>query len=142
MRVLFNTYPWAFDRPGGGEMQLLKYAQHLPSLGIEVTLHDLWRPALDRVDLVHFFSAIGGSFHFCNYVRERGLPLVVSSSLWVTAATRGDFPLSEIRSQFALAQAIVTNSLAEAEGLRETARSAAGEIPVRAERRRCGVRQA
>lgn len=115
MRVLFNTYPWAFDRPGGGEMQLMKYAQHLPRLGVEVVLHDLWRPRLDRVDLAHFFSGIGGSYHFCNYVRQRGLPLVVSSSLWVTEATRSEYPLGEIRNQFALAQAIVTNSLAEAD---------------------------
>ena len=117
MRVLFNTYPWAFDRPGGGEIQLTRYAEHLSRLSIEVLLHDLWRPRFDDVDLVHFFSGMGGSVHFCNYVRSRGLPLVVSSSLWITEATRGRYPVGEIREQFALAQAIVTNSRIEAETL-------------------------
>jgi len=117
MRVLFNTYPWAFDRPGGGEIQLMNYAEHLPRLGIEVLLHDLWNPRLDDVDLVHFFSGIGGSIHFCNYVRSRGLPLVISSSLWITQATRERYPVDEIREQFVLAAAIVTNSRMEADAL-------------------------
>ena len=117
MRVLFNTYPWAFDRPGGGEIQLMKYAEHLPRLGIEVLLHDLWRPRFDDVDVVHFFSGVGGSIHFCQYARNRGLPLVISSSLWMTQATRESYPVGEIREQFALAEAIVTNSQMEAQAL-------------------------
>jgi glycosyltransferase involved in cell wall biosynthesis len=117
MRVLFNTYPWAFDCPGGGEMQLLKCAEHLPMAGVEVLFHDLWHPVFDTVDLVHFFSGMGGSVHFCNYVRRRGLPLVISSSLWVTEETRNLYPLDEIRSQFALAEAIIPNSTSEAEQL-------------------------
>ena len=76
MRVLFDTYPWAFVTPGGGEQQLIKYAEHLPRHGVEVVLHDHWHSELESVDAVHFFSCIGGSIHFCNYVRERGLPLV------------------------------------------------------------------
>ena len=80
MRVMFNTYPWAFATPGGGEMQLRKYAEHLPDLAVEVILHDIWNPAFDKVSLVHFFSCIGGSIPFCNYVKSRGLPLVITSS--------------------------------------------------------------
>jgi glycosyltransferase involved in cell wall biosynthesis len=117
MRVLFNTYPWAFDCPGGGEMQLLKYAEYLPKAGVEVVFHDLWHPGFDQVDLVHFFSGMGGSVHFCNYVRRRGLPLVISSSLWVTEETRHLYPLDEIRSQFALADTIIPNSEIEADQL-------------------------
>jgi glycosyltransferase involved in cell wall biosynthesis len=100
-------------------MQLMKYAEHLPRLGVEVVRHDLWHPRFDDVDLVHFFSGIGGSVHFCNYVRARGLPLLVSSSLWVTPATRERYPLAEIRAQFALARAIVTNSEMESQALAE-----------------------
>ena len=117
MRVLFNTYPWAFDCPGGGEMQLLKYAEYLPQVGVKVVFHDLWHPAFDRVDLVHFFSGMGGSVHFCNYVKRCGLPLVISSSLWVTEETRHLYPLDEIRGQFALADAIIPNSEIEADQL-------------------------
>jgi len=117
VRVLFNTYPWAFDTPGGGEQQLLKYAEHLPAHGIEVAFHDSWKPAFDRVDVVHFFSCIGGSVHFCQYVHGRGLPLVISSSLWITDETSRDYPVDEIRSQLGLADVVVTNSKSESEML-------------------------
>jgi len=117
MHVLFDTYPWAFVTPGGGEQQLVKYAEHLPSHGIEVTLHDHWNSVLDAVDVVHFFSCIGGSIHFCNYVRQRGLPLVITSSLWIDEATKHLYPIDEIRSQLALADVIVSNSRAECDAL-------------------------
>jgi glycosyltransferase involved in cell wall biosynthesis len=117
VRVLFDTYPWAFVTPGGGERQLLAYAEHLPRHGVDVTLHDHWNPALGGVDVVHFFSAIGGSIHFCRYVRERGLPLVITSSLWIDDASRHLYPIDEIRAQLALADVIVPNSHAEADAL-------------------------
>jgi glycosyltransferase involved in cell wall biosynthesis len=117
MRILFNTYPWAFATPGGGEMQLLKYAEHLPRQGIDVILYDAWNPAFDNIDVVHFFSCIGGSVHFCNYVRSRGSPLVINSSLWVTPDTTFLYPIDEIRAQLALADVIVPNSTSEADML-------------------------
>jgi glycosyltransferase involved in cell wall biosynthesis len=117
VRVLFATYPWAFVTPGGGERQLLKYASNLPAHGIEVVLHDQWNPALDGVDAVHFFSCMGGSVHFCNFVSERGRPLVITSSLWIDEATRHLYPIGEIRSQLALADVVVTNSDLESEAL-------------------------
>jgi glycosyltransferase involved in cell wall biosynthesis len=117
VRVLFDTYPWAFVTPGGGERQLLKYAEHLPDHGVDVTLHDHWNSALDDVDAVHFFSAIGGSIHFCRYVSERGIPLIVTSSLWIDGASRHLYPIDEIRAHLALADVIVPNSHAEADAL-------------------------
>jgi glycosyltransferase involved in cell wall biosynthesis len=117
VRVLFDTYPWAFVAPGGGERQLLEYAKNLPGHGVEVVLHDHWNPTLDAVDAVHFFSCIGGSWHFCNYVRERSLPLVISTSLWIEEETKHLYPSEEIRSQLLLADVIVTNSNAESEAL-------------------------
>lgn len=117
MRVLFNTYPWAFATPGGGEIQLMKYAEHLPAFGVEVTLHDIWRPAFDQVSLVHFFACIGGSIQFCGYVKSLGLPLVISTSLWITEDTAHRYPMEEIRAQLSLADAIVTNSETESDVL-------------------------
>src|SRR5262245_44858522 len=117
MQILFNTYPWAFAIPGGGEIQLLKYAEYLPSHGIEVIRYDLWNPAFEKPDAVHFFSCVGGSIHFCNYVRSRGLPLVINSSLWVTEDTISLYPIDDIRAQLALADVIVPNSTIEADML-------------------------
>lgn len=113
MRALFDTYPWAFDVPGGGERQLLAYAEYLPTLGIDVLLHDTWHPEFGAVDLVHFFSCMGGSVHACGYVHRRGLPLVISSSLWISEGH--SYPLMEIRDQLDLADVVVTNSRLEAE---------------------------
>jgi glycosyltransferase involved in cell wall biosynthesis len=45
------------------------------------------------------------------------LPLVVSSSLWITKATTDLFPIDEIRAQLALADVIVPNSALEADML-------------------------
>jgi glycosyltransferase involved in cell wall biosynthesis len=117
VRVLFDTYPWAFERPGGGEQQLVKYAAHLPGHGIDVRLHDHWKSDLDHIDVVHFFSCVGGSGHFCNYVKDRGLPLVISPSLWIDDTTINLYPIDEIRSQLALADVIVSNSTAEIDAL-------------------------
>jgi glycosyltransferase involved in cell wall biosynthesis len=50
-------------------------------------------------------------------VRERGLPLVITSSLWIDDATKHLYPIDEIRSQLALADVIVTNSHVECDAL-------------------------
>lgn len=113
MRVLFATYPMAFHTPGGGEAQLMAYREHLVVRGMEVTLLDPWHPDFRSHDLVHFFSTIGGSWHLCAFVKNLGLPLVITSSLWMTEETAQNFPVEEIRHQLSLADRIVTNSRAE-----------------------------
>jgi len=117
MKVLFATYPMAFHTPGGGEIQLLAYHKHLPSHGVDVTLFDPWKPRFLEHDLVHFFSCVGGSVHFCNFVKQLGLPLVVSSSLWVTEETKHLYPIGEIHHQFSLADRVVANSEIECDTL-------------------------
>jgi glycosyltransferase involved in cell wall biosynthesis len=120
MKVLFATYPMAFHTPGGGEIQLLAYERHLPQHGVEVTLFDQWKPRFLEHDLVHFFSCVGGSMHFCHFVKQLGLPLVVSSSLWVTEDTKHLYPCDEIRHQFLLADRVIANSEIECETLART----------------------
>jgi len=117
MKVLFATYPMAFHTPGGGEIQLLAYREQLSAMGIEVALFDQWAPRLLDYDVVHFFSTVGGSGHFCAFVKQLGLPLVVSSSLWITEATRHLYPAGEIEWQLQLADKIVANSDLECDGL-------------------------
>ena len=117
MKVLFATYPMAFHTPGGGEIQLLAYNKHLPAHGVDVTLFDPWNPRFLEHDVVHFFSCVGGSVHFCNFVKQLGLPLVVSSSLWVTEETKHLYPIGEIHHQFSLADRVVANSDIECDTL-------------------------
>ncbi|WP_343726937.1 glycosyltransferase [Burkholderia seminalis] len=117
MKVLFATYPMAFHTPGGGEIQLLAYRKHLPAHGVDVRLFDPWNPRFIEHDVVHFFSCVGGSVHFCNFVKQLQLPLVVSSSLWVTEDTKHLYPMGEIHHQFSLADRVVTNSEIESDTL-------------------------
>lgn len=117
MKVMFATYPMAFHTPGGGEVQLLAYQKHLPGHGVDVTLFDPWNPRFLSHDIVHFFSCVSGSIHFCKFVKHLGLPLVVSSSLWLTEKTKHLYPVDEIRGQFELADRIVSNSNIECEML-------------------------
>jgi glycosyltransferase involved in cell wall biosynthesis len=113
MKVLFATYPMAFHTPGGGEIQLQAYRRHLPENGVAATLMNPWKPRFLEHDLMHFFSCVGGSSHLCAFVKELGLPLVVSSSLWISEETRTNHPIDEIRHQLWLADRIVANSNAE-----------------------------
>ncbi len=117
MKVMFATYPMAFHTPGGGEVQLRSYQSHLPDHGVDVRLFDPWAPQFLDHDLVHFFSCVGGSVHFCHFVKQLGLPLVISSSLWMTEETRHLYPADEIRAQLALADCVVANSEIECDTL-------------------------
>lgn len=100
----------AFHTPGGGEVQLLQYRKYLPEAGVEVTLLDQWNPQFLNSDLVHFFSCMSGSLHFCAFVKKIGLPLAVSPNLWITEETRHLYPYDEIRTQFVLADKVIGNS--------------------------------
>ena len=113
MKVLFITYPMAFHTPGGGEIQLLNYKSHLEKFGHKVSLFDLWKPNFKGHDIVHFFSCIAGSEPICAFVKQLGLPLVVTSSLWITQRNRNHYDIGMISAQLAHADVIVTNSLAE-----------------------------
>lgn len=117
MKALFATYPMAFHTPGGGEIQLKAYQKYLPYQGVDVSLFDQWNPRFLEHDIVHFFSCVGGSWHFCNFVKNLGMPLVISSSLWITEETRHLYPSDEIRSQLLLADRVVANSDVECETL-------------------------
>lgn len=117
IKVIYNTYPMAFHTPGGGEIQLLKYKEHLENSEIDVELFNQWNPNFKECDIVHFFSVIGGSVHFCNFVKQLGKPLVISSSLWITEETKHLYPIDEIRHQLSLADKVIANSDLECEQL-------------------------
>lgn len=117
MKILFATYPMAFHTPGGGEVQLLKYREFLLKNGVLVDFFDPWNPNFKDYDIFHFFSCISGSNHLCNFVRNLGIPLVISSSLWLTDQNKELYPCEEIRSHLSLADKIITNSIIETKNL-------------------------
>ena len=117
MRLLFNTYPAAFDCPGGGEVQLLECKAALERLGVEVLLYDQWNPQFEGVDAVHYFSVQGGSANFCEFVKRKGLPLLISPILWPTDENICAYPMEEIQSLLDLCDVILPNSAAEIDQL-------------------------
>ncbi len=118
LTILFNTYPVAFDCPGGGEVQLLKYMEALETLGVRVLRYDPWnpKPQFDAADIVHFFSVQGGSWRFPIYVKEvRKLPLVISPIIWIDDPAK--YNMEEIRFLLGMADHILPNSQAECDQL-------------------------
>ncbi len=57
MRVLFWTYPSAFQAPGGGETILLKSREYLEAAGVQVDVFDQWSTKLRDYPLVHCFHS-------------------------------------------------------------------------------------
>jgi glycosyltransferase involved in cell wall biosynthesis len=117
MKILYGTYPWAFDTPGGGEIQLLKYKEFIKSNDIDIDLFNQWDPKFLEYDLIHYFSSMAGSVHFINYMKKLGLPVLISPNLWITKETASQYNIDEIRTGFVLADFIICNSNAECDML-------------------------
>lgn len=114
MRIFFNTYPAAFQCPGGGEIQLLKSKEALERRGHEVVLFNQWEHGLVTADVLHQFSVQGGTYNICAYARGHGIPLVVSPILWLGEYV-DQYPMSEIAYILSSADVICPNSQAEAD---------------------------
>ena len=88
MTIFHATYPWAFQTPGGGEIQILKYQEYLRSLDYDFKLHDPWMPLLPKYcSALHYFSCMGGSEHLLRQVQLLNIPIILSTSLWITEET-------------------------------------------------------
>jgi glycosyltransferase involved in cell wall biosynthesis len=129
MRVLFWTYPTAFQAPGGGETILLKTREYLEKLGVQVDLFDQWSTKLRDYPLVHCFHS--GHPEFWEAVKETAARLVVTPTHWPTtdakirlwrwlkrrgrvlAAVRG--PYKDIGYYYSLADALLPSSQTEVE---------------------------
>lgn len=124
-KVLYGVYPWAFDCPGGGERQLMAWKHHLEANSVQVTLYNPWEEVPQGHDIFHFFSAMPGSFQLCEYMKKKGLQLYITPNLWVTEATKWNYPHDEIKRLLHLADKVIVNSKLEGEAL-----SAVYELPL------------
>ncbi len=114
MKIFFNTYPVAFQCPGGGEIQLLKSKEALERRGHEVILFDQWKNNLSEADVVHQFSVQGGVYNLCAYAHHNRIPLVLSPILWLSEYI-DQYPMGEIGFMTQVADVICPNSHAEVE---------------------------
>lgn len=114
MKILFNTYPLAFDVPGGGEIQLLETKAALERLGEKVELFDMWNPQVRTTDVVHHFTSHAGSDIFINHVKAVGKPLAASPIIY-PHKNPDQYPLLAINHLLVMADIVFPNSQAEAD---------------------------
>ncbi len=65
MKILFSTYPLAFQNPGGGEQVFKATRSHLQTMGIQVDTYDVWKHTPENLhdyQIIHYFSCIQPSF--------------------------------------------------------------------------------
>ena len=109
MQIVFATYPWAYFTPGGGEIQIEKLYKYIKYKGIDIYKFDSWNPSYES-NLYHFFSCMGGSIDFCNYLKSINKKLVLSTSLWITRDTIENYNIQQIKLQMLVADRIIVNS--------------------------------
>lgn len=80
MKVLFNTYPTAFQSPGGGEVIIVKLKEYLEKLGHKVDLFNQWEHKISDYDLVHEFSLL--NWRNWNYYKLQNRPFVLTPTAW------------------------------------------------------------
>ncbi|MCK9615226.1 MAG: glycosyltransferase [Candidatus Omnitrophica bacterium] len=82
MRILFYSYPWAFQKIGGGETQLLKTREFLEKKGIEIRLFNQWEDKLSDYDILHIFGSVKDCVGLIEVAKENKLKICVSSIFW------------------------------------------------------------
>lgn len=120
MNILYYTYPWAMDVPGGGERQLMAYRDHLAKFSVEGRLFDMWNPCFSDASIFHCFSAMSGTVEMCDFAKRKGLKLIISPNLWVTRETKDQYPVKVIWNLFEMADAVIVNSEMELKALSDT----------------------
>jgi glycosyltransferase involved in cell wall biosynthesis len=78
MRIGFTTYPVAFQRPGGLEVQIRETANALRELGADVEIVELYSRKLSDYDIIHHFSLKHSSHRILQYAQGLGVPVVAT----------------------------------------------------------------
>ena len=118
MEIVLATYPWAYFTPGGGEIQIEMLNKYLEKKDITIHKFDNWNPQT-KPNIYHFFSCMGGSLDFCNYLKSINKKLIVSASLWITKDTVHNYNIDQIKSQLLISDRIIVNSKKEKDLLSE-----------------------
>jgi glycosyltransferase involved in cell wall biosynthesis len=122
MKILFNTYPTAFNTPGGGEQQLLDYKKYLEDKKIDIKFFNQWKKLPIDCDILHFFSVMPGSLITLDYIKKNlDIPVVISPNFWVDLdGWKNSGVYDEIKTILWLVDKIIVNSTIEKEMLFET----------------------
>jgi glycosyltransferase involved in cell wall biosynthesis len=80
--VILHAPSFAFQAPGGGEIQLIQSGRHLEELGIPVRLFCAWTDRLEKARLLHLFGMSREGLELARVARARGIPVVLSPICW------------------------------------------------------------
>ena len=80
--VLFHAGASVFQRPGGGEVQLMKTGAALEQRGVRVGLFNPWVDRLEGARLVHFFGLHREFEPLAGLAKKAGIGVVVSPICW------------------------------------------------------------
>jgi glycosyltransferase involved in cell wall biosynthesis len=119
MKILFNTYPIAFNTPGGGEQQLLDYKKYLEKKDVRVDLFNQWEILPKDCNILHFFSVMPGSLVVLDYIKKTiNIPIVISPNFWIDVeGWKNSGTYEEIKTILWLVDRIIVNSDIEKEVL-------------------------
>lgn len=81
MKILFQSRATLFVAPGGDTVQLVKTAEYLRRIGVEVDIGTTDEPDLKAYDLVHLFNLMRPDdvFAQAENARRQGLPIALST---------------------------------------------------------------
>ncbi|MDD4013839.1 MAG: hypothetical protein PHW14_06580, partial [Candidatus Omnitrophica bacterium] len=82
MRVLFYSYPSAFQNPGGGEVQLIKTMEYLQKQGIHVKKFDQWSDRFEDYDILHIFGSVKDCLGLTKTAKSKGIKIALSTIFW------------------------------------------------------------
>lgn len=84
MKILFFTYPWAMQSPGGGEIMLLKTKEALEKKGVEVKLFNQWEDKFKSFDILHVFGSVKDCLGTIEAAKRAGIKVALSPIFWST----------------------------------------------------------
>lgn len=96
MRVLFTTYPTAYQFRGGGEVIIEKSRESLEKLGVKVRLFNPWEDRIKDYDVLHNFGLAADSEQYVSFAKKEGVPVAIHTIYWPSTeyALHGDFPIT------------------------------------------------
>jgi glycosyltransferase involved in cell wall biosynthesis len=80
--VILHAPSFAFQAPGGGEIQLIETGRHLEGLGVSVRLFSAWTDRLEDARLLHLFGMSREGLELARVAKARAIPVVLSPICW------------------------------------------------------------
>jgi glycosyltransferase involved in cell wall biosynthesis len=102
-QVILHAPSFAFQAPGGGEIQLVETGRHLEELGIPVRLFSPWTDRLEQARVLHLFGMSREGLELARVAKTLRIPVVLSPICWYQPRALAALEPDPIRKIAALA---------------------------------------